>query len=78
MTIHRAFESGVERKSRWSNASCLVTVESGKSRDTISFVKLSCHNDIFELKKSVFVKNPGAHFTLKISAKQRFETYAVS
>ena len=28
--------------------------------------------DIFKLKKSIFVKNPGAHFTLKISTNQRF------
>ena len=24
-----------------------------------------CLNDIFELKQSIFVKNPGEHFTLK-------------
>ena len=34
-------------------------------------------NDIFKLKKSIFVKNPGEDFTsLKISANQRFGTYA--
>ena len=33
-------------------------------------------NDIFKLKKSIFAKNPGTHFTLKISANRRFGTYA--
>ena len=31
-------------------------------------------NDIFKLKKLIFVKNVGAHFTLLIN--QRFGTYA--
>ena len=34
-------------------------------------------SDIFELKKSVFVKNPGGHFTLKISSNQRLGTYTL-
>ena len=29
-------------------------------------------NSIFKMKKSISVKNSGAHFTLKISANQRF------
>ena len=29
-------------------------------------------NDNFKLKKSIFAKNPGANFTLKISTNQRF------
>ena len=32
----------------------------------------------FKLKKSIFVKNLGAHFTLKISANQRFGTNAIN
>ena len=30
----------------------------------------------FKLKKSIFAKNPSAHFTLKISTNRRFETYS--
>ena len=33
-------------------------------------------NDVFKLKKGVFVKNYGAHFTLQISTNQIFGTYA--
>ena len=31
----------------------------------------------FQTEKVNFTKNPGAHFTLKISANQRFRTYAI-
>ena len=37
-----------------------------------------CLNDTVKLKKSIFVKNPIAHSTLKISVNQSFGTYAVS
>ena len=30
----------------------------------------------FQVEESIIVENPGAYFTLKISANQRFETYA--
>ena len=48
--------SGVESKPRRSNAICFVTVEGGKSYNTISFVKLKSsktyrstgHKDIFK------------------------------
>ena len=35
-----------------------------------------CQKDNFELRKSIFAQNLDDHFTLKISANQRFETCA--
>ena len=35
-------------------------------------------DDIFRLKESIFMKNSGANFTLKISTNQRFENFAIS
>ena len=43
----------------------------------ISIVRKVLEN-IFEMRKYISLKNPGAHFTLKISANQRFETSAGS
>ena len=35
-------------------------------------------NDFFNMKKSIFANNPGAHFTLKILINQRSGTYGGS
>ena len=36
-----------------------------------------CLNDIFEVKKSILVKNLGVPLTLKMSTSQRLGTYAL-
>ena len=38
-----------------------------------SMIVKRCMNNIFRLKKSISVKNGGAHFTLKISTNQDLE-----
>ena len=38
--------------------------------------ELEVHEQYFQVEKSVSVKNTGAHFSLNISANQRFGTYA--
>ena len=41
-----------------------------------STIAMGYINNSFKMKNSTSVKNHGAHFTLKISANQRFGTYA--
>ena len=41
-----------------------------------SMIMKGCLINIVMLKKPIFVKTPGSHFTLKISANQVFGTYA--
>ena len=52
-----------------------MTDISYKGNDQSMIVK-RCLINIVTLKKSIFVKTLGAHFTLKISANQVFGTYA--
>ena len=56
---------------------CLRELNIGHKANVQSPIVKKCLNDIFKLKNSIFVKNPGAHFTLKISTNQRFGTYAM-
>ena len=62
----------------------LVQLKSAKGHGK-NYIKIKPHlvhhllrNRQFQVKKSVFVKSPGAHFNLKFSTNQKFGTYTTT